>query len=90
MLRFFALGSVAAALVAAALPAQAGDVTKDPGDRRICKIFEQTGSRLAKNKVCMTRREWKQEEDEQARELRDNQDAGVKTSTDTPRAPAPR
>jgi hypothetical protein len=32
---------------------------KDP-DRMICKAEEQTGSRLAKKKTCMTAAEWKE------------------------------
>lgn len=85
MLRPLAIGSIIAAMLVAPGSAQAGQPEKDAENQRICKITEQTGSRLAKHKVCMTRKAWKAEEDAQARELRDNQDAGVKTTTDVPR-----
>ena len=63
---------------------------KSADHKRICKILEQTGSRLTKHKVCMTRREWNLEHEEQARELRDNQDGGVKTTSDLPKSAIPR
>ena len=41
---------------------------KDP-DRMICKSEEQTGSRLAKKKVCMTAAEWKESRRQQRMEI---------------------
>jgi predicted secreted protein len=87
MLRPLAFGSWLAAMIIASYPAQAQDRKKNPENERVCKISEETGSRLIKHKVCMTRKEWKTEQDEQARELRDNQSGGVKTTTDEPRRP---
>jgi hypothetical protein len=41
---------------------------KDP-DRMICKSEEQTGSRLARKKVCMTAAEWKESRRQQRMEV---------------------
>ena len=88
-MRPLSFGSALAAIVIISCPVQAKE-PKSADDKRICKISEQTGSRLAKHKVCMTRKEWKLEEAEQARELRDVQDGGMKTTSDLPKSAIPR
>lgn len=48
----------------------ADDGTAEPDDdgldmnRRVCKTYKITGSRLAKRRVCRTAMEWKQHEEE--------------------------
>jgi hypothetical protein len=39
---------------------------KDKGERRICKTFENTASRMKREKVCLTRQQWKKFEAEQS------------------------
>lgn len=46
-------------------PAQSGAPAKsgqpsDPGDKMICKYYDETGTRLGRHKECRTKREWDQ------------------------------
>lgn len=36
-------------------------------DKRICRTFTETGSRLAKKRICMTKAEWDEEQRETQR-----------------------
>ncbi len=51
--------SMAVGVVGAA-PDDAGRDHKDPG-RMICKAEDQTGTRIAKKKTCMTAVQWKEQ-----------------------------
>jgi len=44
------------------LAQQAPKAPKDSDNRMICQTQEQTGSRIATKKVCMTAAEWKEHE----------------------------
>ena len=71
-----------ALLVAAAAlmngPAVAGTPTQEsqtaakpdkPQDKLVCKFINTTGSRLSRDRVCMTRSQWQAQEDAQSDEL---------------------
>ena len=71
-----ALLLAAAALVSA--PAVAGTPTQQsqsaaksdkPQDKLVCKFINTTGSRLSRDRVCMTRSQWQAQEDAQADDL---------------------
>lgn len=66
---------LAIAALALCLPAaaQAGDGDKAPPERKICKTFEKTGSRMGRVRVCKTADEWKLEEVNNNKELDDAQ-----------------
>jgi hypothetical protein len=49
--------NAAAAAAEAASPTAATD--RDKGERKICKTFEYSASRLKREKLCLTRDEWK-------------------------------
>jgi hypothetical protein len=54
----------------AAATAEAGSPTavaadRDKGERKICKTFEYSASRLKREKLCLTRDEWKKFEADQ-------------------------
>jgi Flp pilus assembly protein TadB len=70
-----ALLSIAA--LAAAAPAQAGDQRKR--GRLICQTVKDTGSRLTRTSVCLTRQQWR----EQREADRDNVDRGQTKSFST-------
>jgi hypothetical protein len=55
--------NAAAATVDAGNPAAAAD--KDKGERKICKTYEYSASRLKREKLCLTRDEWKKFEADQ-------------------------
>lgn len=60
-----ALSAPAVAQIPAPAPHSGKSQAKqDPLDRIICRTEEGTGSRLNKEKVCMTAREWKDLQDE--------------------------
>jgi len=53
----------AAFLLSGATPQTAPPAAPDAaGDKRICREFAQTGSRLARKRVCMTAAEWTEHE----------------------------
>jgi hypothetical protein len=49
-------GTASATAAEAAKPAEA--------EKKVCKRIEVSGSRMAKDRVCMTKEEWKKVEDE--------------------------
>jgi len=55
-----------AALVAAGLcstGALAADAKKNDSEKLICRTMDELGSRLASKRVCLTRTQWRQQED---------------------------
>jgi hypothetical protein len=52
--------AVSAMLIA---PAGAAPEKKSPGEKVICRELGETGSRLATKRVCLTRDQWRQQED---------------------------
>ncbi|MEA3039806.1 MAG: hypothetical protein QOE79_2319 [Sphingomonadales bacterium] len=54
----------AAATAEAGSPA-AVSADRDKGERKICKTFEYSASRLKREKLCLTRDEWKKFEADQ-------------------------
>lgn len=71
-----ALFLAAAALISA--PAMAGTPAQEsqtaakpdkPQDKLVCKFVNTTGSRLSRDRVCMTRSQWQAQEDAQDDEL---------------------
>lgn len=63
-------------------PPQPATPPKDPMDEVVCKKEEATtGSRLGARKVCKTRREWKQIQDDARRMM---QDADQASGTNNP------
>lgn len=61
---------VGAALIAAPVAAQTSPpaANQDDPSQMICRMITETGSRLNRTRVCMTRAQWAQ----QRREMRDN------------------
>ena len=57
---------------AAAAPATAG-AAADPLDKVVCKSTVRAGSRLATDKVCMTKRQWEEKRRVEKAELDRNQ-----------------
>lgn len=49
----------AGAAPAAAKPGQGSSSAADQGERKICKTFHMTGSRVRAEKLCLTKSEWK-------------------------------
>jgi hypothetical protein len=45
--------------------AAAAATDKDKGERKICKTFDYSASRLKREKLCLTRDEWKKFEADQ-------------------------
>jgi hypothetical protein len=71
MFRTVALSALlASAGVAAQTPSSGGSPEREAGDpdRRICQPVAETGSRLSRGRVCLTRSQWEQ----QRRETRQN------------------
>lgn len=63
------LGVAAALVIAAPIAASAGEtVTVTAGRDYVCKVTTQPGSRIARQRVCMTKDQW----DAAARRARDN------------------
>jgi invasion protein IalB len=54
----------AAATAEAGTPAAVAS-ERDKGERKICKTFEYSASRLKREKLCLTRDEWKKFEADQ-------------------------
>ncbi len=84
-MRLFALFAAAAVLapvaviapVSAASTPQAAEAKQK--ERRICRRSMITGTRVGTQRICMTQREWDENEDEQRGELRRFQDRQVCT-----------
>ena len=53
-------------------PALAGKSTAEQGgpDKIVCKAIDATSTRIARKKACMTKAQWKQYAEDQARETR--------------------
>ncbi len=67
-----ALGlSVAALSTAPALGQGQSNQASGKTEKKICKSFLNTGSRLNKTKVCKTEAEWTEDRDENAKALRE-------------------
>jgi predicted secreted protein len=63
---------VGAACVAAGTLAAANAATpakKADGDKVICRTMEELGSRLASKRVCLTRNQWRQQQDMERQNL---------------------
>ncbi|GGB26408.1 hypothetical protein GCM10011380_14900 [Sphingomonas metalli] len=58
-------------ILLAALAMQAAPVpaAKSPNDKKICKMFASTGSRLGGKRICKTAHEWDEEEVSARREI---------------------
>jgi hypothetical protein len=63
---------VGAACVAAGTLATANAATppkKADGDKVICRTMDELGSRLASKRVCLTRNQWRQQQDMERQNL---------------------
>jgi invasion protein IalB len=69
--------SSAAAQAQAQAPSQEA-AAKDKGDRVVCRSIEEIGSRLATKRVCMTVRQW----EEQQRIDRESAEAAQRTRSE--------
>lgn len=63
--------SVAAVAAAPAFGQAQTNETASQTEKKICKTFLNTGSRLNKTKICKTEAEWAEDRDENAKLLRD-------------------
>jgi Spy/CpxP family protein refolding chaperone len=54
----FVAATAAAAVVHAAAPAKKAD-----GNKVICRVVQEIGSRLAEKRVCLTREQWQQQKE---------------------------
>ena len=64
-------------------PAAAPENPNDP-DKVICKREQMTGTRVATQKICMTRREWEQRESDEEADTRHSQRAQDLKNKDMP------
>lgn len=69
-MRVFAGLVLVAALTGAAAPQP---VKKPQGERKICRAFEQTGTRLGRTRICKTAEEWRVEDEITRKQLEDEQ-----------------
>jgi len=51
-----------AAVHAQAQTSSTADAAKDKGDRVVCRSIEEIGSRLASKRVCLTMRQWEEQQ----------------------------
>jgi hypothetical protein len=61
----------AAAPSAAATPAEAAEVAKFDPDQVVCRVYDSTGSRVRKEKICKTRAEWNEAAERAQQWMRD-------------------
>jgi hypothetical protein len=70
--RLIAIGISVAAVTAAPVFGQApSNEAAAKTEKKICKSFLNTGSRLNKTKICKTEAEWAEDRDENAKLLRE-------------------